>query len=193
MKKRLERSATSTSHSNKTKTHNLARGSRRLLKSLFDKHCQPHSRSQDNWYHQKKQAQKRLSSLSKGNIHLVSGIHFGQIYYGDHIRHWLRDERCEHIFKATMREVATVGSDNICPFCNVPIEMIHYGSFDAVAEHVNNLSFGNVLFLEHNTLGKIEDTYQMFCLIHDFRFEIAFDKFLADPTDACPICLLKFP
>lgn len=193
MKKRLERSAIAMSHSNKTKTYNLAQGSRRLLKLLVDKHSQPHLWSPEKGHHQKKRAEKRLRSLSKGHIHLVSDIHFGQLYYGDHIRHWMRDSRCEHIFKATMREVATVGANNICPFCYAPIEMNHYGSSEAVAEHVYNLSYGNIQFLADNILGSVEEAYQMFCLIHNFRFEIQFEKFLADPSDACPICLLKFP
>ncbi len=135
------------------------------------------------WYAYRKKANIRLRNLSKSQV----VIHEGG-YRGDHMRHWLQDLRCEHLFRASLKEVVIVGADKICPFCHGTKDMDRYGTIGAVQEHVYGLSNGNIGFLPDNILSSSSEHYWFNCSIHKIRFECSFDRFLDQEADVCPFC-----
>ena len=189
MKKRSERNVTRNSQKKKSSMHSHAHKSRCLMQTHpAIQNCHPLQSNSTHWYHQKKRAKQRLKSISNGKIRLVTDPRYPQMYYGHHIRHYLVDMETEHIFKASLREVALTGADRINPFTNSPIDLDHYGSLGAIQEHVHGLSMGNIEFLPDNELGEVTDLYEIACLIHHCRLNITFAEFLSDPLGACSFC-----
>lgn len=139
------------------------------------------------WYQLRKRAQQRLRNLSDGNIIIIENG-----YRGDHMRHWMQDLQCEHVFKSSLKEVVIVGAKCICPFCHGASDMQRYGSVQAVQEHVNNITLGQAEFLADNILSSAKTQYRFFCCMHRFEFEAPFDRFLAQNGTACPICIMEW-
>lgn len=189
MEKRHKRSVTIKGQTNKSSIHSHAQRSRRHLKSIPHQHTiNPYTSNTQSSYLLRKRAQQRLRAISNGNIRLVTDQRFPQLYSGHHARHYLVDIETEHIFKASLREVALTGADRINPFTNYPIDLDHYGSLGAIQEHVHGLTFGNIEFTEDNELGEVGDLYEFMCGIHRYRFKTPFSAFLADPMGACATC-----
>ena len=189
MKKRHQRSVTILGQATKSSIHSHAQRSRRILKSIpHQTPINPFTSNSQNWYQMKKRAQQRLRALSNGKIRLVTDPSFPQMYYGHHIRHYLLDMETEHIFKASLREVAFAGAEKINPFINSPLDMDHYGSLGAIQEHVYGLSMGNMDFLPDNELSGVDDLYGFSCAIHPHRVAIPFSDFLSDPLAGCGLC-----
>lgn len=165
---------------------NVAR-SRRLLCGIssLSKRNRICKEGQANWYYQRKRASQRLKSLSGGALNLVEDG-----YKGDMRRHWIKSMSCDHVFKASLKEIVIVGPEKICPFCNGTSEMRRFGSIEAIQEHVHSLSHGNIAFMPENNLGTSDDDYKFACNIHHFIFEGSFEWFLRDPECACHICNL---
>ncbi|MDG5469959.1 hypothetical protein P9J64_16695 [Deltaproteobacteria bacterium IMCC39524] len=189
MKKRQQRSVTIKGQRSKSSLHSHAMKSRQLIQRHQANHtCHPFQSNPTNWYQLKKRAKQRLRALSNGKIQLVTDIRFSQMYYGHHIRHWLQDSKTEHIFRASLKEVALIGAEGINPFINQPIDMDHYGSVGAIQEHVLGMSSGLVEFSADNELRGIDDEYSFSCSIHQHYFIMTFSQFLSGPSDGCGIC-----
>jgi hypothetical protein len=158
--------------------------SRRLICSVDSIACGHGSNShkQTGWYQQRKRAQQRLRNMSNGSL----VIHENG-YRGDHVRHWLQNQNCEHVFKASLKEVVIFGATRICPFCNGSKDMERYGSVEAIQEHVYRLSMETVEFLPDNVLSSSGEDYKFRCVFHTI-FETTFDDFLEKNGDPCPIC-----
>ena len=184
MKKRHQRTVTIKGKTNKSSMYSHAKHSRRLLN--INQHV--YQERPANWFQMKKRAKQRLRAMSNGKILLVNDPRFSQMYHGHHIRHWMQDTTTEHIFKASVREVALLGANKINPFTNYPIDLNHYGSLGAIQEHVHGLSLGNIEFLIDNELGGVSDMYEMACPVHQCRLKITFSEFLDAPLDVCPFC-----
>jgi hypothetical protein len=177
--------------SRKKKNLNLGVLSKALYTQQFNlalrqRHPATHKNNSGNikgWYQARRQAQIRLRNMSAGNLVIhESG------YRGDRERHWIQDGRCEHVFRAGLKEVFTIGADNICPFCQIPNDMHRCGSVGAVQQMVESLSYGNIEFLAENVLGKPDDHYEFACLIHQFRFRDTYRNFIREPENFCHIC-----
>ena len=149
-------------------------------------HAPTHQNNPSNiqgWYQFRKRAQQRLRSLSNGNLHIHENG-----YRGDYQRHWIQSSQCEHVFRAGLKEVFTIGADKICPFCNVPNDMRRCGSIAAVQQMVECLSYGNIEFISENELRGPDDLYEFACLIHQFRFKGTYRNFIRSPENFCHIC-----
>ena len=154
--------------------------------ALKHRHAATHKNNQRNiegWYQLRKLAQKRLRNMSTDNLVIQESG-----YRGDHERHWIQDGRCEHVFRASLKEVFIIGADNICPFCQIPNDMKRCGSVGAVQQMVESLSYGNIEFIAENVLDQPDDHYEFACLIHRFRFEGSYREFIRDPENFCDIC-----
>lgn len=185
MKKRQQRSDTIKGQTTKSSLHSHNQKSRRTLKSIPHQHTNNQFTSNtQSWYQLKKRAQQRINTLCRG-ARIVSNM-----YHGHHIRHHVQGP-CEHIYKASLREIAQLGEKS-CPFCFYPLDMDHYGSKAAIQQHVHCLSFGNIEFLENNELDGVGDMYNMVCQLHPGHiFQTPFSEFLSDPTSGCGICLFE--
>lgn len=189
MKKHQKQSIKRKYQKSKSSIHSHASRSRRLVQTQATIHnCHPFQNNSRHWYLLKKRSKQRLRVLSNGRIRLVSDPCFPQMYHGHHIRHWLQDTKTEHIFKASLREVALFGADKINPFINCPIDMDHYGNVRAIQEHVHGLSFGNIEFMSNNELGGVDDFYEFGCNIHHHILKTPFSNFLSDPMRVCDLC-----
>ncbi len=189
MKKRYARSATIKEQTSKSSMHNHASRSRRLIQNQSTNHnCNPFQNNPTNHYQLMKRTRQRLRAIGGEEIRLVTDMRFSQNYFSRNARLWLQDAKTEHIYRASIREIALLGKDKINPFDNFPIDMDQYGSVGAVMEHVHGLSFGNIEFTENNELGEVDDLYEFLCNIHRYRFMTPFSKFLADPMSACATC-----
>jgi len=149
-------------------------------------HYPPHHVNTGNlegWYAFRKKANQRLRNLSSGNLIIIENG-----YRGDNERHWLRDQRCEHIFKASLKEVVVVGANYICPFCYGTRDMQRYGSIDAVQENVHCISLGQIEFSADNVLTASTDRYKFICTNHRIILETSFDQFLEHKGEICSIC-----
>ena len=142
--------------------------------------------TQNNWYQERKKAVQKLRALSSNRIQLMENG-----YRGHHRRHWLKDTRCEHVFRASLKEVHSVGAKAACPFCHVPTDLRRCGTVEALQEHVNNLSHGNVFLLNSNELGDPDELYQFDCLLHQYRFWAPYRYFVRQPEYVCPACAFK--
>jgi hypothetical protein len=149
-------------------------------------HHLPHHVNTGNlqgWFAFRKRANQRIRNLSAGNLVIVENG-----YRGDHERHWLRDLRCEHVFKAGLKEVVVIGANNICPFCHGTTDMERYGSVEAIQEHVHCISLGQIEFSANNSLTSSSATYTFYCTNHRIVLEASFDEFLEQCGDICSIC-----
>jgi len=135
------------------------------------------------WYQARKRATQRLRSLSGGRLTLVEDG-----YRGHQSRHWLQDSECEHVFRASLKEVFTIGPDKICPFCNIPEDVSRCGTVAAVQQNVESLSYSNINFIFENELRGPDDLYEFACLVHGVRFKGTYRKFLQDPVNFCNFC-----
>ena len=135
------------------------------------------------WYAFRKRANQRLSNLSAGNLVIIEGG-----YRGDHERHWLKDQRCEHVFKASLKEVVVIGANCICPFCHGTTDMKRYGSVEAIQEHVHCITLGQIEFASDNVLAESSDIYKFICTIHSIILETSFDQFIGHKGEICSIC-----
>lgn len=185
MKKRLN-SQTEATKRNRAKIQRNVAKSQQLLCSISALSRGSHffSRGQGGWYHQRRRASQRLRSLSRGTI-----TFYEDGFRGDMQRHWMKNEVCEHVFKASLKEIYSIGHEKICPFCTVTSDLRRFGSIGAVQEHVYRLSHGNIEFMPENVLGSSSDDYLFSCNIHHFIFEKSFHGFLEAPTRACHICI----
>ena len=111
------------------------------LKQLHPATHKNNSGNIEGWYQARKQAQIRLRNMSADNL-----VFHESGYRGDHERHWIQDVRCEHVFRASLKEVFLIGADKICPFCQIPNDMARCGSVEAVQQMVESLSYGNIEF-----------------------------------------------
>lgn len=149
-------------------------------------HHPPHHVNTGNlqgWYQFRKRANQRIRNLSAGNLVIMEGG-----YRGDHERHWLRDQRCEHLFKASLKEVVVIGANHTCPFCHGASDMERYGSVEAVQEHVHCITLGVVEFSEDNVLATSTDRYKFICTVHEIIIENSFDQFIEHKGEICSIC-----
>lgn len=149
-------------------------------------HHPPHHVNTGNlqgWYQFRKRANQRIRNLSAGNLVIMEGG-----YRGDHERHWLRDQRCEHLFKASLKEVVVIGANHICPFCHGTTDMERYGAVEAVQEHVHCISLGQIEFSADNVLAASTDRYKFICTVHKIILETSFDQFLEHKGELCSIC-----
>ena len=185
MIKRHQRSVTILGQTTKSSMHSHAERSRRALKSISDQHTMnPFTSNTQNWYQLKKRAQQRMNSLYPG-ARIISSM-----YHGHHVRHLIQGP-CEHIYRASLKEIAQLREQS-CPFCFYPLDMDHYGSREAIQEHVHCLSFGNIEFLLSNELKGVNDMYGMVCQLHPSHIvQTSFSKFLSDPTSGCGICMFE--
>jgi hypothetical protein len=134
-------------------------------------------------YANRKRFAQRLRSLGGGHLILAEGYPF----LGARGLTWVRDDRCEHVFLVSGRLLLKLNTD-ACPFCNIPDDLQRCGSVAAVAEMVENLSYGNIEFLTNNILRGPDELYHFACLIHRFRFEATYRDFIRDPENFCHIC-----
>lgn len=169
------------SYSTKCRVYSAAKRSRTLL-SRGIKRRLASKPNPNTWYQQRKRASQRLRNLSGGNITI-----FEPGYRGHQRRHWMRSERCEHIFTASLREVA-LAKGKICPFCHPPVDLSLYGSVAAVQELVYTLSFGNIQFADENVLKNADDLYEFICQLHRHRYKGTFSKFIKEPMQSCAEC-----
>lgn len=136
------------------------------------------------WYKQKRRFSQRLYSLSAGKIIMQAGWPF----YGLNKRNWLVGE-CGHVFLVSLKELLTVGTDKICPFCHIPDDLSRCGSVGSVQQMVESLSFSNIEFLLDNELRGPDDLYSFACHIHQFRFKATYRDFINNPEQFCHICV----
>lgn len=185
MKNRHQRTVMIKGQTNKSSMHSHAQRSKRHLKSAPHLHSiNPFTSNNPSWYQLKRRAQQRINTLYPG-ARIISNM-----YHGHHMRHLIQGP-CEHIHKVSLREIAQLGEKS-CPFCFDPVDMDHYGSREAIQEHVHCLSLGNVEFLGSNELKGVNDMYDMVCQIHRGHiFQTPFSEFLSDPTAGCGICLFE--
>ena len=185
MKKRHQRSVEIKGQTRKSSIYSHAQRSRRALKSIPHQHTiNPFTSNTQNWYQLKKRAQQRINSVYPG-ARIISNM-----YHGHHVRHLIQGP-CEHIHRTSLREIAGLGEQS-CPFCFYPLDMDHYGSKEAIMEHVHCLSLGNIEFVESNELKGVTDMYDMVCQIHRGHvFQTTFSEFLSDPTSGCGLCLFE--
>ena len=129
--------------------------------------------------------------MSKGNLSLIENV-----FRDRHKLHWMRDDRCGHIFKLSIHELSFIGFDSACPFCapTPPQDLQRFGSIEALQEHVSNISYGNIQFNPMNKLGLADDQYEFSCLIHDINVNLTFEDFIQKSggggTNGCPFCKL---
>jgi hypothetical protein len=135
------------------------------------------------WYQFRKRANQRLRNISAGNLVIIENG-----YRGDHERHWFRDQRCEHVFKASLKEVVVIGANCICPFCHETTDMDRYGSIEAIREHVHCISLGQIEFSADNVLAASTDRYKFICTVHRIILENTFDQFIEHEGEVCSIC-----
>lgn len=136
------------------------------------------------WFQLRKRAIQRLRTISEGTIELAEGG-----YRGHSARHWMRHLDCGCLFRASVQELFHVGSESICPFCNVATvdDMTRFGSAAAVRELVYWMTTG-IDFLETNRLGRASDNYEFICTVHDIRLTATFTDFVSAPDSLCPVC-----
>lgn len=139
-----------------------------------------------NWYQIRKRASQRIRNVSEGQVILLDNG-----YRGDHRRHWVKDCRCEHVYRISLKELIQLQGQGTCPFCNIPSDLSRCGSIQAVQEHVYRLSHGNIFFLGNNPLGSVDDTYQFQCLIHSLYFLQPFRRFMEAPEHGCDSCAVE--
>jgi hypothetical protein len=135
------------------------------------------------WYQFRKRANQRVRNLSNGNLEIIENG-----YRGDHERHWLRDQRCEHVFRASLKEVVVIGANYICPFCHGTTDMQRYGSVEAIREHVHCISLGLIEFSADNALASSTEMYKFLCTVHRIILETSFDQFIEHKGEICSIC-----
>ncbi len=142
----------------------------------------------NNWYQERKRASQRVSSLSNGKIALIENG-----YRGHHRRHWFKDLRCEHVFRASLRELAYENAKNACPFCSPIHDLRRYGSVAAVQELVLLRSENLISFSPDNSLGSRNDLYTFCCDLDGILLETDFASFVDcdDYSKFCPVCAFR--
>jgi len=137
------------------------------------------------WYQKRKRAAQRIRTISNGQIELFEGG-----YRGDHRRHYFRDLRCEHVFHASLRELAQGNADEACPFCHPVYDVRRYGSVAAIQEYVHQRSDGKISFADNNRLGSRDAHYTFGCHHHRIHFEATFSNFIEaiGHKEFCPLC-----
>ncbi|SEA68190.1 hypothetical protein SAMN05660420_02857 [Desulfuromusa kysingii] len=128
--------------------------------------------SENFWYQRKKRAAQRVDQISKGRLILLSNN-----YLHDKVRYWMRDSHCQHVFKVSLAEIMIHGPEYICPYCSTPIDMLSFGSVEAIQEHVWNLSNNNIEFAKTNTLGSIHDAYIFYNHLHENHLIMSYEHF----------------
>ena len=157
-----------------------------LCLSRDKNHHPPHYHRTGNlkgWFQLRKRASQRLRNLSYGNLVIVENG-----YRGDCEQHWLQDLRCEHVFRASIKQAVAVSPDRLCPFCHGATDMERYGSIEAVQEHVNRITNGLIRFCTDNHFATSGDKYKFICTIHKTILETSFDNFLKNDGAICKIC-----
>ena len=168
------------------RTKALVRGTGKVAGNCQPRFTHHPEENVHSWYQKRKRASQRLRALSPGRIVLIEDG-----YRGDHRRHWLRNSLCEHIFRASLKEVSVVDAEAICPFCHFPDDLGRFGKLEALQEHVYRRSHGNIAFTEDNTLGSSYDLNEFACLIQGFRFNASYREFDRNPERFCYLCNQK--
>ena len=137
-----------------------------------------------------KQANRQLRKMSVGVLSIVDAV-----YRGHHRRHWMKDDRCEHVFRISLSDLSGVRADHACPYCNPCSDLERFGSIAAIQEHVRELTYGNIHFNAENNIGFDDDQYGFYCAIHDLSFSLTFEDFIHKSVDqkgnGCPFCKLN--
>lgn len=129
--------------------------------------------SENFWFQRRKKMSQRIEQISKGRLILLSNS-----YQFDNVRYWVRDSHCHHVFKISFAEIITHGYERVCPYCAKPIDMLCFGSIQAIQEHVWNLSFNNLEFAQKNTLGSIHSPYIFYSHLHENHFIMSYECFI---------------
>ena len=147
--------------------------------------CGPTRTFPENWYQERRQAEKRLFEISGGRLALLS-----RIYSGDGERHQVVHELCGHPFRASMNEVREIGPDRICPHCNITDDLRRFLGMEQIQHYVIEASRSAVYFYAANPLGSPDDQYRFLCMLHRRAFHASFAEFqqMRGETDACPLC-----
>lgn len=142
------------------------------------------------WFQLRKRTDQRIQKMSAGVLSIIE-----RGYRGHSRQHWMRDERCQHVFRISLNELSRIDVDAACPYCNPCSDLERFGSIEAIQAHVRELTYGNIHFNSENNIGFADDQYGFYCAIHDLSFNLTFEDFIQKSSDGkengCPFCKLK--